>query len=420
MYLTKRPHSKSRAGCQGCKRRKIKVQSQLMTCAMLIPTQCDEARPTCSFCSERNLRCIYNCSGIESLVKSSTSSSTSLRTSDFTASPSRHFRIVFQEPQIPAQINVVNKKNATQLRMMHQWLTSTHDSLNVQLPLRCVKNVWQVEVPRLAFEHEFLMHSILAVTCLHLRDLHPDEPNVQHMIAVYQDKAVRGFRTAISEMSQSNYQALLVTSLLFVILGMRQHDMHLEAEFHISQWLSLSIGAQSLFKTVGWEKVEQTPISPIFDFRGNFNLVCVPSILPKGLQEMLYGIETTDPDWMYLETLERTMELLGRLYGCLAQVRSPAPELGPEVWSWAAMLTPTFNELVKGLRPRALVIVAHYLPFLQLFTECWWTRGIAGKEIPAIIKAVSCEWRPLLEIPRLAVELNDKDVAIELLLTQLH
>ncbi|PTB61327.1 hypothetical protein BBK36DRAFT_1195890, partial [Trichoderma citrinoviride] len=43
-YYAKRPHKKSRAGCQSCKARKVK---------------CDEARPVCRSCKLRKADCVY-------------------------------------------------------------------------------------------------------------------------------------------------------------------------------------------------------------------------------------------------------------------------------------------------------------------------------------------------------------------------
>jgi hypothetical protein len=60
-FVTKRAHKKSRAGCQRCTSRKVKVyparQSTTFHPADL--DQCDETQPSCTYCSSRKLPCHY-------------------------------------------------------------------------------------------------------------------------------------------------------------------------------------------------------------------------------------------------------------------------------------------------------------------------------------------------------------------------
>ncbi|RDW56899.1 hypothetical protein BP5796_12966 [Coleophoma crateriformis] len=324
--------------------------------------------------------------------------------------------LVFQgPPQIPRQVSIINKKNAMQLEMMDQWVASTHASLSFQ----STRPIWQCEVPRLALEHDYLMYSILAATRFHVQDLRPDEPDIEHKITVYHTKAIQGFRRALSNINQNNFQALLVTSLLIMLLATtRKNDKSSEDGLLVSQWLGLGSGIQSLFQIVGWQAINESPISVIFDFYQGSRVESVPPTLPKNLQQMM-NIEMTDPDWPHFEALDEAMGLLGRLYTHLEQEGTASMSLQAEIWSWAIQVNPKFCQLVKELRPRALTILAHYLPFLQ-FTGSLWTKDIGLKDIPTIIKLVGPEWRPLLEVPRLLVEMTDRDVAVRLILAQLH
>ncbi|RDW57010.1 hypothetical protein BP6252_13928 [Coleophoma cylindrospora] len=325
------------------------------------------------------------------------------------------FLVAQAPPQIPRQVSIINEKNATQLQMMNQWVASTHASLSFQ----STRPTWQCEVPRLALEHDFLMYSILAATRYHVLDLRPDEPDMEHKLTVYHTRAIQGFRKALSNINQNNFQALLATSLLIMLLATtRKNDKGSESGLLVSQWLGLGSGIQSLFQVVGWDTINKSPISVIFDFYQGSQVEFVPPTLPKYLQQMM-NIEMTDPDWPHFEALEQAMGLLGRLYTHLEQEGTASMALQAEIWSWAIQVTPKFCQLVQELRPRALIILAHYLPFLQ-FTGSLWTKDIGKKDIPTIIKIVGPEWRPLLEVPRLLVEMKDRDVVVTVMLAQLH
>lgn len=74
MSYTKKPHRKSRAGCQGCKTRKIKVCCKSCTHCVRdlteqIAVKCDEVHPQCTFCITHEVPCIYPSRSLDSRQK---------------------------------------------------------------------------------------------------------------------------------------------------------------------------------------------------------------------------------------------------------------------------------------------------------------------------------------------------------------
>jgi hypothetical protein len=73
-------------------------------------------------------------------------------------------------------------------------------------------------------------------------------------------------------------------------------------------------------------------------------------------------------------------------------------------------------EMAREKRPRALILLAHYLPFTKLLPHVWWMDGIADKEIYDIYNYVGREWHNQLIVPLAARKVSDKVLVARLLL----
>ena len=80
--------------------------------------------------------------------------------------------------------------------------------------------VVEITIPQLAFEHEFLLDTLLGVTSAHMQHLRPDV-EVCYQTDFYRVKALSGFREALSQITSSNYEAIIVAGLLFVVLTLK-------------------------------------------------------------------------------------------------------------------------------------------------------------------------------------------------------
>ncbi|KPM36641.1 T-complex protein 1 subunit epsilon [Neonectria ditissima] len=125
--IPRKGHTKSRAGCSSCKRRKVK---------------CDEALPDCGPCGRLGLACEYG----QGKSRSSRESSTSL------ARPLRSTPAVF---------------DVDDMNFFQHFLFEAYPPLPID-----GSSVWQV-ASRLSHEYDFLLHSMLALGASHLSLVSP-------------------------------------------------------------------------------------------------------------------------------------------------------------------------------------------------------------------------------------------------------
>ena len=82
------------------------------------------------------------------------------------------------------------------LELMHHYMTYTQSILTEHQNLRNIRQIWQVEMPKVAFTHEYVMHALLGFSALHKAYLEPAGAQRLQATAVdHLDKALVVYRS---------------------------------------------------------------------------------------------------------------------------------------------------------------------------------------------------------------------------------
>lgn len=249
-----------------------------------------------------------------------------------------------------------------------------------------------------------------------MQSLLPASKAEQQATTVYRTKSFGGFREALAVMDASKihtWEAALITSILLTVLCAKDYELA-EGDLIILNWLTLYRGLSSVVSIRGPDDVRTSRVSAIF--QRSINNLEVAQMVPHSLFQMLENIPSSDPDFPYLSHYRTTLDILGVLYASLMQ-DGLSVALRTRTNAWCSLVTKDFVMLAKEKRPRALILLAHYMVFVKTMTAAvWWVDGIANKDIERIFKMVSPKWFPLLEVPRLALEIDDVEEIRNLLL----
>ncbi|ESU08306.1 hypothetical protein FGSG_11537 [Fusarium graminearum PH-1] len=102
----------------------------------------------------------------------------------------------------------------TDLELMHHHSTCTYLTLPRADELQ---HIWQIEMPKLALRHVYLLHQVLSVSAYHLAHLNPDRPGFPVCASQHQNEAIKGLRSAIESISQDNCVEIFLASSLLSI-----------------------------------------------------------------------------------------------------------------------------------------------------------------------------------------------------------
>ncbi|KAK0724050.1 hypothetical protein B0H67DRAFT_481487 [Lasiosphaeris hirsuta] len=274
------------------------------------------------------------------------------------------------------------------LELMHHFATSTaHTLLRTEVPEVGAGHIWQIEVPRLAFAHVFLLHQILATSAFHLAHLCPQQRQKYAVQASqHQSLAIQGVRAALANITPENCHALLAVSSLFFVgaLAASRPDGHnnptiddLIDIFHLVKGIGGVLDTSEAVLRAG-------PLRHLFYTSGGSNLHRAVSLVTaelNALQPRIHAALADDPARPVIEA-----EALSFL-ACIGRsvMNSGSPEYRI-IAAWPISMADEFIPLLRRRHQVALVLLAYYCAVMQAtevgywFTQGWGLSGIQDIE----------------------------------------
>lgn len=310
-------------------------------------------------------------------------------------------------------------KHLLDLRLMHHYSVFTTHYFARTFPER-VLLVFKVDIPRLAFEHEFLMDTILLVSMVHLGCTDP--ASLESLpVYLYRDQALRTLRRAVADISPQTIYVIRGASLLLTTVSFAADRITRQPGLWITNWLTLALGQRN-FRTPANShqhpalSPSQDEMQPPANLYGSFADVPASGAIATDTQRALSREEENDCA-AHREVLHEAAVELGRL---IAILEHPCEQLWLEkkIKAWAFDVVPTeFLELVRQARPQALIILAYYLAVFKLLPDTWTYQGVANHDIEEIHNTIDPTWVEYISVPKMALQVDDKTALAQLLVS---
>ena len=357
----RRSHTKSRDGCNRCKKRRIK---------------CDESGPPCATCRARNAVCEY-----PSNIFRPSSWTERYKEKDV-SSEKRHIIHTAPETELSSESVQENSntplfsiaKRTRELQLMHHWTLKTCHSFS-----KILSDVFQTYVVEQALHYHFLMDALLALTSLHMAsELAVDSPERAVFLSdalQYQSRALPAFRMELENVSPINCDALFACSVLMMACTV------------VSPWLEIQDSEPDISAKV------PTHLKSLFHFvKGIHSIIdqARPSLDSGPFEFIIQPYSGVDPTFLSAE--EGVLPPVLRKLCC--GMNAPSQEIYEHavdtlehcaiakgmVIPWIVMAGGEFVEKVESEEPLALLIYICWGALLGRLEEVWWAR-MAGKMI---------------------------------------
>ncbi|KAL2264406.1 hypothetical protein VTK26DRAFT_3293 [Humicola hyalothermophila] len=285
------------------------------------------------------------------------------------------------------------------MRLLWFYSTATYASFSTgKLKERNVDVILKVNVVRHAFDNPFLMNCLLGLTAMHINHLELRDLGVSTAREIsYRVKALEGYRKAVEAAEPATYPALIACSLL--LCGLSTHIFRGDEArpLAILDWMVIYRGMSAIIKVTKLPLLSRSGMAALL-FRPRVDLVASARAVPGYLLFMVASMKEGDPEFPLAETYYTVLKYLGSLYLDLSHGYSVMFLL--RIVTFLTFLPDKFIEAARERRPRALVILAHYLVFAMFRTKnCWWLDGISQHEIPSICHFLGPDWEHLLRVP---------------------
>ncbi|KAL4915711.1 hypothetical protein BDW62DRAFT_212557 [Aspergillus aurantiobrunneus] len=326
---SRRPHPKSRSGCQRCKEKHIK---------------CDEAWPVCGACARYNVPCVAKA-----------------------AKPAKP-----AESQAPPSGSTAARSTVTlwEFELLHHWILRVSDSFDVSPGFH---NLWREHMVRDALRHDFILHMILILSALHLALTKSPLFTEAHRSFILEgcSGATTRFRQEAQNICDSNCHAVGAFPYLLAMYAMALPHLDRE-EKGDDAVVDEMIHILALIK--GYSLVQDSTNS---------------WIRTRGLVPWAEDTDLMDPDSSLDQELTRALDTLPPWID--ASDDEPAvracnlmtvnafkkilefhvkPNLRP--FPWPNAVSSDYLELLRRRNPMAMVILAHYAVILGQCSSQWW------------------------------------------------
>lgn len=289
------------------------------------------------------------------------------------------------------------------LELLHNFTTSTCYTLSSKPDL---KSLWQIVIPQLAFSQDFLMRGLLAVSALHLAHFAPQEKRGRYaaQAAMQQDRALTAVRSAMSNVTRENCDALFVFStsvIIFTFAQPRVPDTLLfigSQDQGMAEWLLLIRGVHTIIRSArDW--IAAGPVSPMLKSGGDrSSSEYLEPPESDRLMDLSQLIKETTVDEAELEAYEDAIRKLRKCFSAVCASDTRICHLAP-AFSWPIRISDEYMGLLRKHTPEALAIFAHYSVLLKKLDGFWWVQGWGTSLLSTIYGLLGTEYRLWIRWP---------------------
>lgn len=296
------------------------------------------------------------------------------------------------------------------LELLHFYTTTTSLTLSSRPELQ---QIWQHVVPRIAFTHHFLLHGILAFSALHLARSQPERKALLSTEATaHHDIGLRMFQIAMSNITPQNCDACFAFSSIIAAYAWASSNQSgdlffsdssaAEESFNV-EWVSLLRGVHTLLQVAGEWMAD-----------GSMRLLLQPRHMDHELARAadpeasakltaLCQLWDSSPGKLYVhdvEILNNTLALLHEAYGLVASSSIDNEfDVILVVYGWPIQVPEAFFTMVKGQKPEALIVLAHYSLLLNKVNQLWYVEGMSRRLLKTIHSKLGKEWESWIAWP---------------------
>ncbi|KAJ5853788.1 hypothetical protein N7534_006331 [Penicillium rubens] len=371
----------------------------------LLRHECDERRPECTHCANRNTACQYASEASVTPPRSNTeeSSPCSLPIHPLRASAQTHptsipqdqTSIPIEQVECAANLPPTSGLNIRDMELLLHWCSSTYATMAHTAE---VEDVFQFLLPTDGLTYPFLLHGVLALSALHIArtENRSDGPSYFSIALEHQNCALALFRPEVLSLNCENSNIVFVFSGILYQLAFAKGPCSPYTETYdpirdLLQGFDLCRGLREV-TGLSWHWVKEGRISDVL-IRVDDNKIWP---LPDKLQEALsrlshfneyYGKDVSNHDTAcYASAISSLTDLM--------EISQGKPRRVELALRWSFNLTDKYVDLLRGRDSMALVILAHYCLLLHRCRHQWWMEDWSLNLARSVWGLLDEHWRP--------------------------
>lgn len=288
---------------------------------------------------------------------------------------------------------------------MHKFATETFSTVCTS---ESKFHVWQIVIPRLALQYDFLMNGILALAALHIATTTESPTSLAYIDTAlqYHNLSFAPFRAAIDNLTPQNCEAVLAQSIVTTVIGIAlprataPRDENSNMTENILVVFELLQGVKKIIH-IGrpWIKINlYSRQKERIESAGPLELDSDASAAFDRLT-MLNEETVASMDAQQYHINKDVIDNLRNCYTLYAGTQDPG-----EVLAWLAAVDKEFVDNVRRRQPLALLILMHWGVLLGELDGRWWWASNSGKslvlELLRVLLPADARWTEFLSWPQ--------------------
>ncbi|CAH0043621.1 unnamed protein product [Clonostachys solani] len=356
LVIRRRPHYKSRTGCQRCRARRVK---------------CDEQHPSCVNCLKRGVKCDY----IQQAADQQTH---------------EHQELALEKPP------------HLDLEMFHHFCALTAYTLSTETP---VCDMWRIHVPQLALGADYIMDGICAFAALHKAHQEPDrrESLLYHATRYHTSSLEKGL-PLVSLITPENGSSMYIFSLLTLFFNLarprRLDDGIMLGSGLLPGPVHLLRGTHLIRES--HHALDRSPVALVFQSTErifSYWKTHVPIQHPalSELHSRIVRLDDKDKEKQRIllgaiHTLSRSYTFRDDIYNIEDKTRG--------YYTWLYEVGEDFLNLLTEANDEAMCILVFFTPLVRdLEAKSWWVEGWAFRISEEVYALLSEDFRPWIAWP---------------------
>ncbi|KAH7406699.1 hypothetical protein DE146DRAFT_676056 [Phaeosphaeria sp. MPI-PUGE-AT-0046c] len=388
----RRPHKKSRLGCEECKRRHVKVGSLRSSPTPVLRSSLSTAADSTVTTPVAILPSSISLDLLSSQSTPSLFTAFDFRP-DFTTTPSG------QNDAFCSPLNMHH------MELFSQFIFETGPSVYEG---GSIDNESFRAIMPAALSAPYAMYQMLALSALHLSHTRTAQASHYREEATFlQTEALSLFNDSWAEITTENCVPMLLFSSLLSLhtLGEAVIASETDAGGFLNRFvthLNLHRGVRAV-SSQSWQMLSKSNISSILDrteralhatsLQSQEQATFVTNRLHNLLKEADMGPESE-------QACREAVESLQLIYQSESLIGESSAKMAPgSIWTWPILLSAVFTDLVMKRRPEALIILCHYAVLLHRRRHIWLVRNAGQMLISEITRYLGTYWSDWLDWP---------------------
>lgn len=267
------------------------------------------------------------------------------------------------------------------MELLHHYTVSTSLTFSSSAPAR---EVWQNRVPRIAMQADYVLHTLLAMSALHLSHLRP-HARMSYWAAGAQlyDTALSKAQVEMENVTEANCTAVYIFSILTAFYSLAQNgevasrsnqtrDVD-DDEGDILSWVFLFSGIKMMLNLPHRAILHRGELAPMFE-QGSIRALktrSYPTCDTERILELLREIvPDTEEQVIYRDAIQHLQKSFHAVLG-----QSSAVVETTDIFVW---LFDVSEEYMGRLKTREGPAVAIFICYSLLVSQCrevWWAKG---------------------------------------------